>query len=73
MAEIILEPGEAFEHYHSVSSRTTLVEGRMSMTIGSEKNDLIIGKEVNIPAGVVHTLVNEGTVSARGICNHDPR
>jgi mannose-6-phosphate isomerase-like protein (cupin superfamily) len=70
MAKIILEPGEVFEHFHSESSQTVLLEGRVQMTFGSHHLSLVQNEVVPVPAHQSHTLTNVGLTEAVVWCSH---
>jgi mannose-6-phosphate isomerase-like protein (cupin superfamily) len=70
MAKIILEPGEVFEHFHSESSQTVLLEGRVQMAFGEKMIPLVVNQAVNVPAQQSHTLTNSGATDAVVWCTH---
>lgn len=72
MARISLEPGEEFEHSHSVTSVSLLKVGRADIRHGEKTEPLTIGVPVVTPAGVSHTIVNTGTIIATVNCQHAP-
>jgi mannose-6-phosphate isomerase-like protein (cupin superfamily) len=70
MAKIILEPGEVFEHFHSESSQTVLLEGLVQMTFGNNHLSLIPNEAVPVSAHQSHILTNVGTTEAVVWCDH---
>jgi mannose-6-phosphate isomerase-like protein (cupin superfamily) len=72
VARILLEPGEEFEHSHSVASVSLLETGRASIRHGEKTELLTIGVPVVTPANVSHTIVNTGTIIATVNCQHAP-
>jgi uncharacterized cupin superfamily protein len=73
MANIVLKPGENFEHWHSHESETILNEGEVQLKFDSSLIDLEIGKMIKIPAHVKHVMVNTGKVLATVYCgSHGP-
>lgn len=70
MAQIILEPQEVFEHFHSEESTTTLLEGEIVLSIDGESRILVIGEEVLIPPNTPHKMSNTGNVNAIVGCGH---
>ena len=73
MANIVLEPGEKFEHWHSRESETILNEGQVQLEIDSSLIDLEIGRMIKISAYVKHVMVNTGKVPATVYCgSHGP-
>jgi uncharacterized protein YjlB len=75
MADIILEPGEMFEHYHSDESSSVLVRGNAVIEMdGGCRIHMDIGKTVVVQAGVSHCMVNTGAAEAVIRCaKHSPR
>lgn len=65
-----LEPGEVFEHFHSESSQTVLLEGFVQMTFGDNHLSLIPNEVVPVPPHQSHTLTNVGTMEAVVWCSH---
>ncbi len=61
MAKIILDPGEVFEHYHTGTSTTTLLDGDAELTIGDRKVALVRGVVTSVPAGTPHAIHNIGS------------
>jgi mannose-6-phosphate isomerase-like protein (cupin superfamily) len=72
MSEISLEPGEIFEHIHSVPSTTMLVRGDMSLEIGGVVTKLKINEPVAVEAGVSHSLINSGRDPGTVRCYYNP-
>jgi quercetin dioxygenase-like cupin family protein len=72
MAEIILEPGEVFEHYHANPSTTYLIEGRVRLSFDGREFNLKPGQVIVIPPSVPHVIENLGSNSARVGCGHGP-
>jgi len=73
VADIVLEPGEVFEHSHSAESRTTLLEGVIEFEVAGTTRRLCLGEAVIVPAGVRHVSTNVGSVPARIGCGmHGP-
>lgn len=70
MSEIILKPGEVFEHSHSMRSYTKLLEGEGILRLGGSEKKLLIGEPVLIPPGVAHTLINLSNIDLRVECGH---
>lgn len=73
MAKIVLEQGEEFEHFHSLESRTILLEGNAELVYYGNVQKLRLNQEVIVPAKVAHTLRNVGTIMATVACRHIPR
>lgn len=72
MAQIILDPGETFEHFHSCESESILLEGEARLIVGGRVEPLVPGRVVTIPADTPHTLENTGGAPARFACVHAP-
>jgi quercetin dioxygenase-like cupin family protein len=72
MAEIILDPGEEFEHYHVGPSTTTLIDGRATLTMQGATVELIHHDAVPVPPNTPHVLRNTGGGTARVACSHAP-
>ena len=73
MAQIVLDPGEVFEHIHPAPSTTTLLSGSATLTIGSTTRALVVGEVVHVPANTLHRMANHGDVVAAAHCGHtDP-
>jgi mannose-6-phosphate isomerase-like protein (cupin superfamily) len=72
MAQIILEPGEEFEHQHTVESTTSLVEGRVHVVYGDISRELVSGEAIDIPADTPHIFTNLGSAPALLNCIHKP-
>jgi len=70
MAQIILDPGEIFEHIHPAPSTTALVAGEMSFTMNGETRPMIKDEVILVPANTVHRVMNTGLVQAIGFCGH---
>ena len=68
MAEIILNPGESFEHYHLEESTTIHVSGEIELIFNDEKIYLTKGQKVIIPAKTSHTTRNVGNNIASFHC-----
>ena len=64
MATIILEPGEAFEHYHNSESHTTHVEGDLALSFNENTITLSEGQMIIVPANTSHTVKNTGMAPA---------
>lgn len=70
MAKIILEPGEKFEHYHSDSSVTEMLEGKVQIEMNAQARTLKVGDKIEVPPATAHTLVNIGSIPAAVLCSH---
>ena len=70
MAQITLEPGESFEHYHSEASQSVLLEGLADFEYGGTRSPMIIGKEILIASDTIHTMYNTGEKNAVINCIH---
>jgi len=68
MANIILEPGETFEHYHEQESVTTLLEGDVVFECGEKTLQLKIGDPIFVPPKTAHKLKNCGLSEAKINC-----
>lgn len=60
MAEIVLEPGERFEHRHAHPSTTTLISGSVEFTVAGRARVLEEGETVLVPANEQHITTNIG-------------
>ncbi len=69
MATITLSPGERFEHYHQEVTVSTLVDGKAVMDIDGTQQVMKTGKEMLIPAGTKHAMINSGEKEAKITCN----
>jgi len=72
MAKIILEPNESFEHIHSDDSYTSLVKGKGALKMNGKIISMKAGEIIKVPAGVTHTVVNEGMALLTLKCVHPP-
>jgi quercetin dioxygenase-like cupin family protein len=73
MAEIVLEPGEVFEHRHSSTSTTTLIAGSVEFAMAGRARVLVEGETILVPADVPHVSTNIGQGPARIGCGlHAP-
>lgn len=72
MADILLEPGESFEHFHVDESTSELVSGSVELVLPSETRIMKQGREERIPAKTRHVLKNTGEKVARVRCLHWP-
>lgn len=70
MAKIILEPNEAFEHFHSEASTTTLLSGSVLYRMGDFEKHLKINETILTPATKSHILLNTGSVECVVGCSH---
>ncbi len=70
MAKIILEPKEAFEHFHSEDSTTTLLEGSAHYRAGSIEYALQHDVPVLTPANQSHIITNTGDKECMFGCRH---
>ena len=70
MAQIILEPSEAFEHFHSKVSYTELKDGEVVYEAGEVRQMLVRGERIETPANEAHTLTNVGVAPATVACYH---
>lgn len=70
MAKIILEPNEAFEHFHSEESTTTLLEGKATYRSGDFEQQLERNVPILTPANRSHILTNTGHLECILGCGH---
>ena len=70
MAQIILEPKETFEHYHSEVSYTKLKDGMVLYEAGEVRKMLVLDERIETPANQAHTLTNVGAAPATVLCYH---
>jgi quercetin dioxygenase-like cupin family protein len=70
MAKITLNPSESFKHIHPTVSYTTLIKGKGILKIRDKKIPMKPGKKNKIPAGITHTIINEGTTLLSVNCLH---
>jgi len=68
MAEIIIKPGEVFEHLHPYETKTKLIEGTIKFYLNGKEIRLNKGEEISVPAGVAHKSVNVDMSIARLEC-----
>lgn len=68
MARIILEPGEAFEHYHAGRSLTMLTSGNAELHMTGSVQSLELQRPVEVPPATAHRLVNVGPGEAVIYC-----
>jgi quercetin dioxygenase-like cupin family protein len=61
MADIQLAPGESFTHIHTVDTVTTLQSGAVEISLNDKKQQLALGKSIQVPAGASHTMKNIGS------------
>ena len=73
MAKIILQRDEEFEHFHSLESKTILLEGDVELSCKGDIQKLRVNMEVVIPAKIAHTVKNVGNCQAVIECQHVPR
>ena len=71
MAQIVLDPGEVFEHFHDVPSTSTVMEGEVEFRIGDDVEILRPRQTKEIPAHTVHSMRNL-SASGRAVmsCTH---
>jgi quercetin dioxygenase-like cupin family protein len=72
MAEIILEPGETFEHSHAQASTTMLLQGQGILELDDQRHQLVAGDKVFIRPNARHILRNTGKDVLRIECGHRP-
>lgn len=70
MAQIILEPGEVFEHFHAEVSRTQLLEGSIRFTMNQREVPMQTLQTVEVPAHIPHVIENTGQIPAVVLCYH---
>lgn len=70
MAKISLDPNEIFEHFHSESSFTILLEGKAAYLIDGIEKELTIDDTIVTPANTSHTLKNIGSATCVLECGH---
>ena len=70
MAEIILEPGEVFEHLHGSPSQTVLLSGEVDFEMCGSVERLVAGRPVDVPANTAHVSINIGSEPAALRCHY---
>lgn len=68
MARIYLEPGEHFEHSHSIESRSEIIEGSVILERNGERLLLQTGDVAITPPNVLERFENQGDVDSGMIC-----
>jgi quercetin dioxygenase-like cupin family protein len=68
--QMLLEPGETFEHAHQGESVTTLIEGSVDLIASGSRTSLVVGVPTSLAANVSHVLVNVGHEVALLRCTH---
>jgi quercetin dioxygenase-like cupin family protein len=65
-----MEPGEWIPaHSHdTLEHEQYVLEGEMALTLDGEEQLVGVGDAVYIPAGVVHSYENRGTIPVRFLC-----
>jgi len=59
-------PGQVWDDYvHATDELLMLIEGEIEVTVSGETCRPDIGEEIVIPAGVSHTVVNNGSTTNR--------
>lgn len=59
-------PGQRWEHFtHRTDELVMVLEGEMEFEIDGQLSHPEVGEEIIIPAGVVHSVRNIGTTTAR--------
>lgn len=71
MAEIILAPGETFEHTHDQITTSGVVSGNVELHMEGKIIKLNPNEKVTVPANVSHKMVNVGNSKAIARCNYN--
>lgn len=69
MAQITLNPGEAFEHTHNFESLSTHVKGKLELLVNGEILPMEEYKTYKIAAKVSHTIRNIGNTVGTFDCS----
>jgi mannose-6-phosphate isomerase-like protein (cupin superfamily) len=69
MAQIVLEPGERFEHTHATDSISVLESGTVDIIMNGV-SERLTKAGLTTPGGVHHELVNTGTTQAVISCHN---
>jgi mannose-6-phosphate isomerase-like protein (cupin superfamily) len=69
MAQIVLEPGERFEHTHATDSVSVLESGQVDIIMDGV-SERLTKAGTTTPGGVHHELVNNGTTQAVISCHN---
>ena len=65
-------PGQEWNNFvHQTNELVTVAEGRLEMTVASQRFMVEPGDEVFIPKGVVHSVKNSNNVTTRWFFGYD--
>jgi len=73
MIEIIINPGDIFEHSHNHVSTSKILQGSAKITIGDKELIMYEGDEMEVPENTSHSIENIGDIPLRLWCGHYSR